>query len=302
MSALPLIIGMLLGSLVFLLVFPHRGFGPSAGASYLAQEAGIPQRSWLERWEERQRTLLSSSGVDISFRAYLIGQFAGAGLMLVLVTPLFGIYAGIAVGVAVFLIVREVLVSFRQARLHRFNTHFREALVSMTNSLRAGQSLSSALENCVTDLRRLLGRDDELIIVELKQVVEEIRLGLAVEDALQNLKLRVPFEEVAQFVDAASITRNKGGNLTEVMTNVSKLISDRLAVLQEIQVLTAEKRFEGALIASLPVAMLLFLTLFSPDYMEPLTGTWYGQIIVGIGLFMVLGAYLWSRSLTRIDV
>src|SRR5690606_5704689 len=98
-------------------------------------------------------------------------------------------------------------------------------------------------------------------IRELELAAREVQLGAPVDDALRTLRARVPLEEVAALVDALVTTRRLGGNIVEVMGNVAQMVADRLAVEREIQVLTAQKRTEAAILAVIPLGIYLIVRI-----------------------------------------
>ncbi|HLN61309.1 MAG TPA: type II secretion system F family protein [Symbiobacteriaceae bacterium] len=199
------------------------------------------------------------------------------------------------------LVTRGILDALSRNRTRLLRDQLQEALLSLSTSLKVGQSLPNALERCVSDLRRLHPHGAP-IIEELGGVVQEIRLGTPVDVALVRLRDSLPLEEVANLVDAVVMTRRRGGNIVEVMGNVSHMIADRMAVDREIQVLTAQKRTEASILAMLPVAIYLLQRLTSPTYLAVFHDTAGGQIVLGLIFLMVIIGYWMATRMAAIEV
>ena len=90
------------------------------------------------------------------------------------------------------------------------------------------------------------------------------------EIILRSLANRAQIDEITQFVDVLTTCKRSGGDLLEIMRRTSMIISEKLEVEQEIQVLVAQKKFEGRIMMAVPFVFLAFLGLAAPDYMSPL--------------------------------
>ncbi|MGE5672720.1 MAG: type II secretion system F family protein [Mycobacterium leprae] len=283
--------------LVFILLFPP----PSRPRSpWDAPEA--EGTDWWEAFRRHQAELAASGGLTISPAAFLALRLVSAAVCAVGAGWLLGPVSGICGAIAGWLITQEWIRTRAELRLLQSADHFREVLQSVANSLRAGRSMLQALEQAREDLARVPGRAQGLMAQELFWLLQEVGMGVPVDDAIQNMAGRIPLEEVRLFADAVGICRTRGGNLVQVLQTLIRLNVDRFQVRQEVRVLTAEKRMEGNIISLMPIGLLLLLNLLSPDYMAPLTHTGYGQALIGIGLLMVLVAFIITRAVTRIQV
>ncbi len=199
------------------------------------------------------------------------------------------------------LILNAVFDFLAHHRTRTLRDQLQEALLSLATSLKAGQSLTNALERAVRDLQRLHPRG-AFVLEELSLVVREVQMGVPVDQALLRLRERVPLEEVSSLVDAVVITRRRGGNIVEVMGNVAHMIADRMAIDREIQVMTAQKRAEAAILALIPLVIYLLTRFTNPEYMAVFHQTTGGQIALGIIFLAIIGGYWLANRLTRIDV
>ncbi|MFZ5353639.1 MAG: type II secretion system F family protein [Bacillota bacterium] len=190
-----------------------------------------------------------------------------------------------------------------QKRKELLNIQFRDMLQSVTNSLRAGNSLQGAIERSLEDVKRLLKMQlDKPIIEELETINYELQIGKNLDEALISFRDRVNMEDVDIFVNAALITKEKGGNLTEIMANVSETISDKIEIKREIVTLTAGKRAEAKLLTFMPLGLVLFLSFVSPSYMRPMYETLLGKFMMAIGLVLLICNYVIGKKIININI
>ena len=165
----------------------------------------------------------------------------------------------------------------------------------MASSLRAGHSFLQALDTIAREIAAPAN-------VEFQRLVAEIRLGRPAEDALESLADRVGSSDFRWAVLAVNIQREVGGNLAEILDNVSDTLRERATMRRQIRVLTAEGRLSAWVLAILPFAIAIYMFAVNPDYISLLFTTQIGLFMLGTaGVLMVLGI-LWMRKIVDIDV
>lgn len=192
--------------------------------------------------------------------------------------------------------VPRIVIFFLQKRRNlQFSMQLVDALVMMGNSLKAGLSLQQALQ--------LIPREMENPIrQEFRIVVQEMQLGVSEDDALLNLHGRMTTDDVDLFVTAVSISRDVGGNLTEVLDNIADTIRERFRVEGRIDALTAQGRMQGLVMCLLPIAAGVFINLSNPGWMRPLFTTAWGFAMIGLIIALEgMGAFFIHR-IVSIDV
>ncbi len=168
------------------------------------------------------------------------------------------------VGFIVFSFIPDLYVR-RQAgkRVTRFNAQLGDTINMMANSLRSGYSLLQSME--------LVSREaPQPTSAEFKRVVQEVGLGLATGDALDNLVKRLPSEDLDLLVTAVKIQLESGGNLAQILDSIGHTIRERIRIKGEIMVLTAQGRISAYVITGLPIALAIMITLINPAYMAPI--------------------------------
>jgi tight adherence protein B len=183
----------------------------------------------------------------------------------------------------------------RSKRTRDLERQLPDALDLMARALKAGHALASALQMVGDE-----GQDP--IATEFRIVHDEINYGVSVETALSNLASRVPSTDMRYFVVAVLIQRETGGNLTEVLGNLSALIRERLRLLGKVRVLSAEGRMSGWVMGCLPFVVAAIINVINPQFMAVLWTDPLGLKIVYAMLFLMLMGGLWMRKIIRIRV
>lgn len=191
------------------------------------------------------------------------------------------------VGLAAFLTPTVVVRILKWRRDRKFGVQLVDALVAMGNSLRAGHSLPAALELIARETDNPMGQ-------EMRLLVQEMRLGVTMEDALQHLYERMPSEDLDILITSVLISREVGGNLAEVFDNIADTIRERHRIQGKISSLTAQGKLQGAIIGMLPVMILVALNAMAPELMRPMFEHWQGWLMMGVvvvleamGVFMI---------------
>ncbi|MCS7071578.1 MAG: type II secretion system F family protein, partial [Anaerolinea sp.] len=178
----------------------------------------------------------------------------------------------------------------------KFENQLPDTLGLWVNALRSGYSVLQSME--------AIGRDaPEPTSVEFKRVVQEVQLGIDMEDALEHLLNRVESEDLDLVVTAVNIQREVGGNLAEILDVISHTIRERIKLKGEIRVLTAQGRITGYLISFLPIVLALFLYAINPNYMGNLfENRMCGWPMLGAGLAMIGIGMAIIQKIVDIDI
>jgi tight adherence protein B len=179
----------------------------------------------------------------------------------------------------------------------------RDSLNSITSSLKAGLSLNSAIIKCVDDLERIhTSKKEQFMLNEFMKIRFDLNTGMSVEDALKEFKDRIKIDDAEDFVNSILVVRQKGGNLVEVVDNVTKMINDKIAIRNEINILTAGKKMEARMLTVTPIAMIVLLSLFSSNYMDTMLNSTLGKILIITGFIMLAANYFLGKRIVDINV
>ena len=185
----------------------------------------------------------------------------------------------------------------KRKRQTMFNDQLADVVTLMSGSLKSGYSLLQAME--------LVAREaPQPISSEFDRVVREVGLGLSPEEALANLVERMQSEDLELLVTAINVQREVGGNLVEVLDTIAGTIRDRVKLIGEVKVLTAQQQYSGYIIALLPVVLALMLGVINPSYMLGVfqETTWCGWTMLGCSGSMIVAGFFAIRGIVNIKV
>ena len=185
--------------------------------------------------------------------------------------------------------------SMRKKRLRRFEAQLPDGLAMVSGAMRAGASLSIALESLVKELPPPLSQEFELFL-------KEQRLGVDFADSLKKMEQRNPIPDFSMLVTALLINREVGGNLAETMETLGETLRRKAMMEGKIQSLTAQGKLQGIVMTGLPILLGVLLNFMEPEAMSKLWTTTVGWVVMAVIIFMELMGYFMIRKITSIDV
>jgi tight adherence protein B len=188
------------------------------------------------------------------------------------------------------------VVSYRrQKRFEKIEELFPEAIDTLARAVRAGHAFTTALEMISNEI-------SEPLASEFRKLYEEQKFGMPVRDALMNLTERVPLVDVKFFVTAVMLQRETGGNLAEILDNLSYVIRERFKIQRQVRVHTAQGRLTMALLMAMPPTVVAILLVFSPDFVKPLFYDPMGHILLVVAITLQTIGYFVIRKIIKIQV
>jgi tight adherence protein B len=204
---------------------------------------------------------------------------------------LFG-WAGALLG---FFIPYAYASHMRTKRFQKFEEKFPEAIDTLARAVRAGHAFTTALEMIANEV-------SEPVAGEFRQLYEEQKFGLPVRDALLNLADRIPLVDIKFFVTAVMLQRETGGNLAEILDNLSYVIRERFKILRQVRVHTAQGRLTMVLLMALPPTIVVLMQLLNPGFIRPLFTEPLGHALIVGGITLQTMGYFVIRRIIRIQV
>ena len=188
-----------------------------------------------------------------------------------------------------------MLLQRRARRQQTLAMQLPEALDFLSRVLKAGHSFSTGIQMMSEELIDPLKS-------EFRRCYEQHSLGQPLEESLKDMTTRIESTDFAFFVTAVLIQRQTGGDLSEVLRNISSMIRQRIRLAQHLKAKTAEGRFTGYILVAFPAVMFVIISFMNPTYAQNLTGTSVGQkmLVIAFALQM-LGLYA-IRKLTTVKV
>ncbi len=183
----------------------------------------------------------------------------------------------------------------RNKRFEKFEELFPEAIDTLARAVRAGHAFTTALEMITAEVA-------EPVSGEFRQLYEEQKFGMPVRDALMNLTERVPLVDVKFFVTAVMLQRETGGNLAEILDNLSYVIRERFKIQRQVRVYTAQGRLTMALLMGMPPIIVTTMLLINPSFIRPLFADPLGHTLLVGGITLQTIGYFVIRKIIRIQV
>src|ERR1700676_3256949 len=270
-------------------------------AAFLRDEvlSRIPAFDSYLRRSERATALqktLAQGNIDLRAGNFLM-LCAAAALLFAAVAFIFGgnILFGWAGALLGFFIPYAYASHMRTKRFQKFEEKFPEAIDTLARAVRAGHAFTTALEMIANEV-------SEPVAGEFRQLYEEQKFGLPVRDALLNLADRIPLVDVKFFVTAVMLQRETGGNLAEILDNLSYVIRERFKILRQVRVHTAQGRLTMVLLMALPPTIVVLMVMLNPSFIRPLFTDPLGHALIVGGITLQTMGYFVIRRIIRIQV
>jgi len=176
-------------------------------------------------------------------------------------------------------------------RQKKFLANLANALDVVVRGIKTGLPLNECLG--------IIARESpEPIASEIREVVDQQRVGVTLGDALDRLVVRMPLPEVKFLSIVISIQQASGGNLSEALGNLSQVLRDRNSLKLKVKALSAEALASAAVLGCLPPGVVLMVHISTPNYLRPLWDTTTGNFLVGIGIVMMaMGIFVMNKMI-----
>ncbi|WP_432725273.1 type II secretion system F family protein [Variovorax sp. W6] len=271
--------------------------------AHLAKERMLSEVPWMQRLlltlprAHRLDRFILQAGLDWTVSSFLlISCVLGVlGFFAVTLAAQQSLLPALVVGACVAMLPMLYLQSQRSRRLTRMEKQLPEALDLVTRALRAGHSFASGVQMIGDEMA-------EPIAGEFRMVADEVNFGVSLQQALTNLSERVPLTDLRYFVVSVLIQRDSGGNLTEVLGNLSRLIRERLKLLARVRVLSSEGRLSAWILGLMPFALAALMNVFNPEFMSPLWTDPIGQMVLKYMLVLMLVGIVLLWKIVKIRV
>jgi tight adherence protein B len=214
----------------------------------------------------------------------VVAYFAGGNILFA--------WAGVVLG---FFLPYAYASHMRKKRFQKFEEKFPEAIDTLARAVRAGHAFTTAIEMIANEV-------SEPVAGEFRQLFEEQKFGLPVRDALLNLADRIPLVDVKFFVTAVMLQRETGGNLAEILDNLSYVIRERFKILRQVRVHTAQGRLTMVLLMALPPTVVVVMYVLNRGFIMPLFIDPIGHALIVAGITMQTLGYFFIRRIIRIQV
>ena len=243
------------------------------------------------------RTLIAQTGIDLSIKMFWMLSLV-LGVVMAIVPFIFGFPWYVSMGAAVvgFLGLPRWFIKFlRNRRQNIFLNDFADAIDVMVRGLRSGLPITDAMKIIANESGPPVGP-------EFNEVVEGQRIGVSVDQGIERMVERMPLAEVNFLAIVMAIQAKTGGNLSEALSNLSKVLRDRKKMKAKIRSMSQEAKSSAAIIGSLPFIIMGALTVLNPTYLNPLLYTNIGNIMLGTCAVWMLTGVLVMRKMINFEI
>lgn len=230
--------------------------------------------------QEKIMGIFISSGIVLFLAYFFYRNFLAA----VVLSP---------VGIWIF---RQIKKQKRERRLVKLGIEFKECILCVSANLRAGYSAENAFCQSTQDMVLLFG-DKSLIAGELLWIKKGLQNNLSLEELLLDFGERSGLEDIEEFAEVFAIAKRGGGNLPGVITDTVVILSDKLEMQKEIQVLISGRQFEQKIMSMIPFGIVLYVEITTPGYFDILYGNWQGVIVMSICLGIYIVSYKMAQKI-----
>ncbi len=251
---------------------------------------------YREGFTESASTRLSELFLFIDARKVFLGHVAGVVVAPAVIYALTGnpVYT-LAVGVGAIILPRFAFRWMAKRRLQEFEAALPDAIAQIAGSMRAGATLPIAIEAMVKETKGPISQEFSLVL-------RENRVGVPLEEAMENMSQRVPCPDLDLVLAAALIARDVGGNLSEIFERLASTLREKAAMEGKIRALTAQGKLQGWVVGLLPVGMILILYQMEPEAMHPLLNSVLGWAFVAVMAVLELMGLFMIKKIVTIDV
>ncbi len=236
---------------------------------------------------KRQKTgyVLLAGGVTVFFALFFYRSFEAIPFML---------------PIGIFYLIKQERKKAEEIR-ERLRQEFKDAILTIAANLRAGYAVENAFRETMQEMKMLHGKE-ALIYQEFYKIVQGMANNLSIEYLIEQFADRSNIEEIQEFANIFCIAKRSGGNLTEIINETAAVISERIEVEKEIQVLLAEKKLEQSIMGMIPFAIILYVSIASAGYFDALYEAWAGRIFMTACLVIYMTACFLGDKITEIQI
>jgi tight adherence protein B len=238
-------------------------------------------------WSARLKETIEQAGMSIRpAKVILISGVLGFATFIIAARAVHRLAPAALAGVLLALVPYSYIAFRRTRRMRQFEQRFPEALDLLGRAVRAGHAFTTGLEMISME-------SSEPVASEFRKTFEEQNFGLPLREVLMNLTERVPLMDVRFFVTALLVQKETGGNLAEILDELSRVIRERFRIYREVQVRTAQGRLTALILIAMPPSMMVLLGLMNPAYIRILFTDPIGPTLLTFAAAMqVLGSII----------
>lgn len=206
----------------------------------------------------------------------------------------------LAIPFIVLMMIRQRKELIRKRRI-RLNEQFRDALISLNVAVQAGYSIENAVSAAIKDLQQLYPKGSD-ILEEFQYIENQLYLSIPIDELFLDLAARTGIEDIENFATVFYTARKTGGDMSHMIEQVTRMLSDKIDVKKEIGAVLAAKQYEQTIMSLMPAGIIAYMRLTSPGYLDIMYGNLLGAFVMSVCLGIYGFAWLLGRRIVSIEV
>lgn len=186
-------------------------------------------------------------------------------------------------------------------RKKQLKKEFLSGITMLGDYMRSGRSIESGIGSSISELRNLFGEESD-IVREWKRMDAGFRYNRTVESVFADFGERCHVEEISDFSEVLQVTKRSGGKISQVVSNTANILSEQLFTDEKIETLVAAKKLEQKIMDVMPIGILLYIRIASPELLSVMYTTVLGRIIMTVCLLVYVFAAVWAERITEIGM
>lgn len=193
---------------------------------------------------------------------------------------------------------RERKVQIIEKKRNALEREFKDMLISISDGIKTGYSVENAIQASYKDMKMLYGRSS-LICNEIQIMISQLKLNIGTEKVIEDFAKRIKLKNAKLFAEVFCVSKKTGGNMTQVIKNVTDDIVLKEETREEIYAAITEKRIEQKVMTIIPIFIIVYITLTSPGFLNIMYDTLFGRLIMTGCIVAYTAAYIWGGKIIR---
>ncbi|NSW89697.1 MAG: type II secretion system F family protein [Firmicutes bacterium] len=256
----------------------------------------IPKLKFNEKRNKKLEVELIKADMSITVEELLVIKMFSSLVIAFLAYALFKNYVtALVLFIITWNIPRIIIANRKKERIKLFDSQLNEGITIISNSLKAGYSFLQSVAVVTEETKDPFSK-------EFKELLKEMSLGIPEEDTFKNLLARMESEDLRLVINAILIQKDIGGNLSEILDNISETIRERQKIKNELKTLTAQGKLSGIIVSLIPIFLGLTIYLFNKEYILLLFTNPSGLVMVTISVLNQILGFFMIRKIVNIDL
>lgn len=201
----------------------------------------------------------------------------------------------------IYFYVKQSRIEKRKKEEKQLAQAFKDGIVAVSVSLNVGYSIENAFKEATKEMEMLYGKESR-ISKEFRHICNRISQNDNIEDILEDFGAKSKVEDITYFAEVFKFAKRSGGDLIAIAKHTASVISDKNEVAREIETVISGKKMEQRVMNVIPFAIILYLRITSPEFVNPLYGNVVGIVVMTICLAVYVGAVILSSKIVDINI